>query len=296
MGISGGAAEQEPAVERGAKPGMQYGSSGVPVHSQQVCWLPMDTISPRGTCQLGREDSVSLSELAGSIRLHGLMKPITVQRVGHGRYTVISGNRRLMACRMLGMTHIDAVVLWPGPETQNAQQLMDSLLSGRLHYLEQAHALQALSVTYGYNREELARALGTTAAAISARIHLISLDGELQVFLMEEGVPERIAQALLRLPDREARMIIARKAAAQRLSVREVEALISSAVNRLPVPPMPGGRTIYRMRDYRLYLNAVRSIIAQMKEAGVEATAEEHQLADRVEVTLSISTRRRRSE
>ena len=245
---------------------------------------------------MGRDGSVSLTELAESIRLRGLTKPITVQRVGHGRYTVISGNRRLMACRMLGMTHIDAVVLWPGPDTQTAQQLMDALLSGRLHYLEQAHALQALSVNYGCNREELARALGTTAAAVSARIHLIALDGELQVFLMEEGVPERVAQALLRLPDQEARMLIARKAAAQKLSVREVEALVSSAMNRLPVPPMPGGRTIYRMRDYRLYLNAVRSIIAQMKEAGVDARAEEHQSADRVEVTLSISTRRRRCE
>ena len=275
---------------------MQYGSSGVPVHLQQVCWLPVDSISPRGTCQLGRDGSASLAELAGSIRLHGLMKPITVQRVGHGRYTVVSGNRRLMACRMLGMTHVDAVVLWPGPETQNAQQLMDALLSGRLHYLEQAHALQALSITYGLNREELARAMGTTAAAVSARIHLVALDEELQVFLMEEGVPERIAQALLRLPDREARMLIARKAAAQHLAVREVEALIGSAMNRLPVPPMPGGRTIYRMRDYRLYLNAVRSIVAQMKEAGVESSVQEHQAADHIEITLSISTRRRRSE
>ena len=275
---------------------MQYGSSGVPVHAQQVCWLPVDSISPRGTCQLGREDSVSLTELAGSIRLYGLMKPITVQRVGNGRYTVVSGNRRLMACRMLGMTHIDAVVLWPGPDTQNAQQLMDALLSGRLHYLEQAHALQTLSVNYGCNREELARVLGTTAAAVSARIHLVALDEELQVLLMEEGVPERIAQALLRLPDREVRLSIARKAAAQGLSVREVEAMISSAMNRLPVPPPPGGRTIYRMRDYRLYLNAVRSIVAQMREAGVQAAVEERQAADRIEVTLSISTRRRRSE
>ena len=266
------------------------------MHAQQVCWLPMDSISPRGTCQLVREDSVSLTELAGSIRLHGLMKPITVQRVGNGRYTVVSGNRRLMACRMLGMTHIDAVVLWPSPDTQNAQQLMEALLSGRLHYLEQAHALQALSVSYGYNREELARTLGTTAATVSARIHLVALDQALQVFLMEEGLPERIAQALLRLPDKQARMLIARKAAAQRLSVREVEALISSAMNRLPVPPLPGGRTIYRMRDHRLYLNAIRSIVAQMREAGVTVTADEHQLADRVEVTLSISTRRRRSD
>lgn len=267
-------------------------SPGVPIHAQQVCWLPLESIVPRDTCQPGWD--ASLAELAASIRSSGLQRPITVRRAGGERFVVVSGNRRLAACRMLGMTHIDAVVLWPGPERQSAQQLMDALLSGRLHYLEQARALQTLNTACGCNREELARALGTTAAAVSARVHLTALDEELQIFLMEEGVPERVAQALLRVPDRDSRMLIARKAAAQRLSVREVEALVSSAVSRLPAPPAPGGRTLYRMRDHRLYLNAIRAIVAQMREAGLEPQVAERQTADRAEITVSISTRKRR--
>lgn len=273
---------------------MNQGFSGVPSHAQQVCWLPIDRVSPRAAVMPGGEEAESLADLAASIRQCGLMRPITVRQTGGGRFAVVSGNRRLMACRMLGMTHIDAVVLWPGPEAQTVQQLMDALLSGRLHYLEQARALQTLNLTYGLNREELARALGTTAAAVSARIHLVALDEALQVYLMEERVPERVAQALLRLPDREGRMLIARKAVAQRLSVREVEALVGSAASRLPVPPLPGGRTIYRMRDHRLYLNAIRAIVAQMREAGVEAALTERQTADRLELTVTMSTRRRR--
>ena len=144
-------------------------------------------------------------------------------------------------------------------------------------------------------REEIAQSLGTSPAVITAMIHLTALDEELQVFLMEENVPERIAQALLRVPDREARMRIARQAARQRLSVRDVEAMVSSALTRLPIREQSGGRTIRRMRDHRLYLNAIREIIAQMQEAGVEASVSERQAADRIELTLTMSTRRRRS-
>ena len=274
---------------------MQYGSPGAQRSMQQVCFLPVDRISPRQTCSISQEDASDLSALAESIRAGGLVRPITVQKTGDGRYAVVSGNRRLMACRMLGMTHVDAVVLWSGPAEMNAPQLLQSLLSGRLHYLEQARALQALNLLHGMRREEIAQSLGTSPAVITAMIHHTALDEELQVFLMEENVPERIAQALLRVPDREARMRIARQAARQRLSVRDVEAMVSSALTRLPIREQSGGRTIRRMRDHRLYLNAIREIIAQMQEAGVEASVSERQAADRIELTLTMSTRRRRS-
>lgn len=191
------------------------------------------------------------------------------------------------------MTHVDALVLWSGPAELDAPQLLQSLMSGRLHYMEQARALQALSLTHGMGREELAQRLGAPAEAITALIHLTALDEELQAFLMEEGVPERIAQALLRVPDREARMRIARQAARQHLSVRDVEAMVSSALTRLPGKES-GGRTIRRMRDHRLYLNAIREIILQMQQAGVEASVKEEEGPGRIELTLTMSTRRRR--
>ncbi len=86
--------------------------------AQQVCWVPVERI----VTQQGRvshEDSASLNELAESIRRDGLIQPITVRPMLGGRFEIVSGNRRSLACRMLGMTHIDAVILasesaWPG--------------------------------------------------------------------------------------------------------------------------------------------------------------------------------------
>lgn len=144
-------------------------------------------------------------------------------------------------------------------------------------------------------REDLARALGCTASTVAQRVRLMDLDEELRVLLLEENLPERIAHALLRLPDHRARLSIARQTAQQRLGIRDVELLVASAQARLPVPPSPGGRTITLVRDHRLYVNAIRAIVAQMQEAHLDAQMTERTTASAVELTLRIPTRLRRA-
>ncbi|MBQ8311949.1 MAG: ParB/RepB/Spo0J family partition protein [Clostridia bacterium] len=261
----------------------------------QVCWLPLERITPRPSVGLEPTDGTTLMELVDSIRLHGLVQPITVQMTRSGRYVIVSGNRRFMACRMAGLSHIDAVVLEGVAADLEAQPLLESILSGCLHYLEEADAMKRLVERHGFTREELARSLGCTAAGVAQRIRLAELDEELQAFLLEQGLPERYAHALVKLPNRRARMTIARQAVREKLCVRDVELLVASAQSRLPVPPLPGGRTITLVRDHRLYLNAIRSIVAQMQEAGIEATTAERTLDGSVEVVLRLPTRRRRA-
>lgn len=272
---------------------MKHGSNAWE-YGEQVCWLPLERISPRPSVGMEPADGMTLEQLADSIRVHGLVRPITVQSAGGDRYVVVSGNRRFLACRMAGMTHIDAVVLAGVGMDGTAQTLLDGLLSGRLHYLEEASALHRL-LEAGYSRDEVARLLGCTAATVAQRAHLAELDGETANFLLEQGMSEGYARALLKLPDRRARLSIARQAARERLCIRDVELLVTSAQSRLPVPPVTGQRTIALMRDHRLYLNAIRSIVAQMQEAGIRATKEERSLDGSVEITLRLPTRRRRA-
>ena len=263
--------------------------------AQQVCWLPLERISPRPS--VGREpvDGMTLMELVDSIRMHGVIEPIAVQKSSGGRYVIVSGNRRFMACRMAGLTHIDAVVLDGVEQDQGARSLLEGIMSGHMHYLDEAAAMKALTEQHGFTREEVARGLGCSVSMVNQRLRLTELDRELQAFLMEQGMPEGYARALQKLPDRRGRMTIAWQAVREKLCVRDVELLVASAQARLPVPPLPGGRTITLVRDHRLYLNAIRNIVAQMQEAGIKATTEERTLADSVEVTLRLPTRHRRA-
>lgn len=257
----------------------------------QVCWLPLEHIAPRPSLGLGDAQGMTLMELVDSIRRQGLIQPITVQATRSGRYMVVSGNRRLMACRMAGMTHVDAVVLPGMAPDAGARLLLEGIMAGGMHYLQQAAVLKSLVEQQGYTKEELARLLGTTVSALGRRMRLAELDEALQAYLVEQDMPERYALALSKLPDRRGRMAIARQASREKLCVRDVELLVKSAQSRLPVPPSAGRRTIALMRDHRLYLNAIRSIVAQMQEAGIDATAQERTLEGSVEFTLRMPTR-----
>ncbi|MGN0778942.1 MAG: ParB/RepB/Spo0J family partition protein [Aristaeellaceae bacterium] len=260
----------------------------------QVCWLPLDKITPRMTQPFGREDSPSMAEMCESIRRDGLQQPITVRRMSNGGFMIVSGNRRYLACRMLGMSHIDAVVLPGTAEDQSLRETLDMLLSRRMHYLDEAKAMASILDSGAMDRDSLARSLGITPATLRDKLRLLELDEKLRILLVEQGLSERIACTLLRLPDQQARMSIALKAAREHLGVRDVGLLVTAAQERLPVPPPPGGKTITLMRDHRLYLNAIRAIAAQMEEAGIPAQMTERTLPDAVEITLRLPTRRRR--
>jgi len=279
--------------------------------------LPIERISPRPSLHFVHEQG-SLRALAESIRTQGLLKAVIVQQTGMGRYRILSGNRRLMACRMLGLSHIRARILCGDQLQQPVNQLIDVLLTRRLHYLEAARAMQVLCERHGMTRGALANLLGLHPQTITDQMRLASLDEELQAFLMDEGMPLSIALTLLRLPDDRIRMSIAGRIAREQLCVRDA-VLLATAVLTRPSSVAPcekegvriresellryrikessrndTGRVIGVMRDRRLYLNAIRDIAGQLRSAGVDAILTEKQIGSRMELTVSVPLRHRR--
>ena len=260
--------------------------------SKQLCWLPLSQITPRPEVPFEDSQPLSLAELAASIRRHGLLQPITVRETAGGRFEVVSGNRRYLACRMAGFTHIDAIVLPATSQGGGLYRVLTNLRRENLHFFEEAQAYETLLTCYGMTQEDLARQLGCSAGAIANKLRLLRLDPSLRSLIYEEDLSERHARALLRLPDQSGRMSIARKAASQHLSVRDTELLIDSALQRLPVPPPPAtGRVIALVRDHRLYMNALKGIVTQMQEAGMPASMEVSQFGGQIDVHITLPAR-----
>lgn len=253
---------------------------------RQVCWIPMDEIHPNPTQPRQIFDDMKLMELAASIRRHGLLQPITLRKTNTG-YEIVMGERRFRACRMLGFSHIDAFVLPSGRQESALLALIENIQRENLHYFEEAEAYDAL-LQQGISREMLARQLGKSPSAIANKLRLMKLDKPLRELLTEEGLSERHARALLSLPDNAARLRIARQAASRQLTVRETEELVSRALERLPVAPQ-GRRIISMVRDPRLYLNAIRSIVQQMQDAGVDATMDVNTCEHQTRVQICIT-------
>lgn len=272
--------------------------------------LPVDRISPRPSLHFAHEQT-TLQQLAESIRVYGLRRPVTVRRTGAGRYVIVSGNRRLMACRMLGMPHISARILAEDAHRQPANQLIDALITRRLHYLEAAEAMRVLHERHGMPRGALANLLELHPKTVAEQMRLTEFDDELQAFLMDEGVPLCIALTLLRIPDERTRMSVARRIAGEQLCVRDAALLASAASvkrgkcegvsyqeknTRLAMDSQNPPRIVRGvMRDRRLYLNAIRDIAGQMQAVGVDAIVTEQCVGSRMELTVSVPLRHRRA-
>lgn len=260
---------------------LQDGQAGL----RQVCCLPIDRIAPNPRQPRKEFNELTLMELASSIRQHGLLQPITVRPAGGG-YEIVMGERRYRACCMLGFTHIDALIL-PAEEGESALlALIENLQRENLHYFEEAEAYADL-LAGGMRQETLARRLGKSPSGVANKLRLLKLEPEVRRLLTEEGLSERHARALLALPDAAARCRVARQAAQMQLSVRETETLVRKAQKRLPVPPS-GRKVISLVWDPRLYVNAIKNVMRQMQETGLDAKIETEEGEEWLEMRIRI--------
>ncbi len=258
--------------------------------------LPVKNIFLRDSISQTQENLVPLESLAASIDREGLREPITVSQNARG-YVILHGNRRLMACRMLGWTEIPAFVQAASlSELPSAASLLQALRQRPLFYLDMAEGIARLNGEFQLNRADIAAQLGENAVRVTSLAKIGLLDEETRTLLRTHHLSERTAEALTRLPDAESRLRVARKAVAEQLDIREIELLVNTAQRRLPVPQLPR-RIQGGVRDVRPYLNALRDVAAQMQTAGLPVEFTES--TDNGHTTLTIRlphARRRRSQ
>lgn len=252
---------------------------------RQVCALPMDRIVPNPHQPRRTFDEWTLMELASSIRQHGLLQPITVRACAAG-YEIVMGERRYRACGILGYTEIDAFVLPVGPGESAVLALIENLQREELHFFEEAEAYRDL-LDQGLTQEALARRLGKSPSGVANKLRLLKLEPEVRAYLQEAGLSERHARALMALPPGPARLRIARQAAGGHLTVRETEALVGRAQRRLPAAP-ESRKVISMAYDRRLYVNAIRQLIRQMQQTGLDAQMDMTETEESVDVRIRI--------
>ncbi len=214
---------------------------------------------------------------------------------GDGRYQLVSGADKLARYRAAGLSCVDAVICPSDRLEERISNLLDRQARGRLHFLEEAEAYQHLMTGDHLSAEELSRRTGRSAATIRRKVRLLSLGEKVLALVRESGVSERTADALLRIPGQQGRLRLLQQVVEDKLDFRATEALVDSVLRRMPVPVQGGRRPQPMMRDYRLYLNAIRGIVEQMRDAGVDTGLEVtvgRRVAD-VRITMPLFSERR---
>jgi ParB family chromosome partitioning protein len=188
--------------------------------------VPIDQIRPNPYQPRREFDREALAELAASIRVHGVLQPITVRNApdGHG-YQLVAGERRLRAARELGLPTIPAQVR-PCTERELLEiALIENLQREDINPIEAALAYRRCLDEFGLTQDELAEQVGKSRPAVANTLRLLKLAPSVQTAIAEGRLSEGHGRALLALEDPAAQEALARRIEQQQLNVREVESL-----------------------------------------------------------------------
>ncbi len=195
--------------------------------------LPIDAIHPNPMQPRVVFQPDRLEELAASIRANGIIQPLIV-RHHQNQYQLIAGERRWRASKLAGLKDVPVVIQEVADPLLLELALIENIQREDLNAIETAHAYERLGRELGLSQEEIGRRTGKDRTSITNALRLLKLPTEVQLLLAEHRLSMGHARAVLGLPTAEQQIEVAEKAAAQGLSVRQVEALVQDLTSDRP--------------------------------------------------------------
>ena len=183
--------------------------------------LPLYKIEPNPNQPREVFDEEELEALAESIRLHGVIQPLTVREMPSGYYQIIAGERRWRASRKAGLSEVPAVIIEADDRKATELALIENLQRQDLNPLEEAKGYQRLISEYNLTQEEAADRVGKSRPAVANAIRLLTLPEEVQEKLAAGTLTAGHARAVLTLKTEKQQRDAAQKISALGLSVRQ---------------------------------------------------------------------------
>lgn len=235
----------------------------------KVVLLDVAEVEPNPAQPRTSFDREALLSLAESIRQNGILQPVTVRRNRKGHYELIAGECRLRASKMAGLSQIPAIVMETTEKDSAVLALLENLQRQDLNFFEQADALSSAIIEWNVTQEEAAERLSMAQSTVANKIRLARIPAAQQNRILEGGLTERHARALLRIVDEEKRGEALEEIIRRRYNVSQAERYVDDILEhrerkmRVPV-----------VKDVRIFLNTINKAIRVMKSAGICAEAE----------------------
>lgn len=252
----------------------------------RVVLLDTDKISPSPYQPRRQFDRKGLQELADSIAQSGLLQPITVREINTG-YELIAGERRLKACRMLHMEQIPSIIEQYDDEKSAVFALVENLQRRDLNYFEEAIGIQQLMVHYHMTQQQIAERLGKAQSTIANKLRLLNFSESMRQRMLDEGLTERHARALLKLADEELVNKALEHIVSERLNVGESERFIQMMMQP-EEPEKPKPTRLFIVKDLRIFLNTITRAISTMKLAGINVDTRKTEDDEYIHYTMRI--------
>jgi ParB family chromosome partitioning protein len=171
-------------------------------------------------------DATALNELADSIKLQGLIQPITVRKVGGDKYQLISGERRLRASRIAGLNEIPAYIRTAHDQQMLEMALIENIQRENLNAIEVALSFQRMIDECNLKQEELGDRVSKNRSTVTNYLRLLKLPPAIQASIRDGQLSMGHARALINVTDVDKQLYIFQEIINKGLSVRKVEELV----------------------------------------------------------------------
>lgn len=237
--------------------------------------LPIEWLQP-GEYQ-PRSDIVqrSLDELADSIREQGIVQPILVRALGGEQYEIVAGERRWRAAQLAGLSTVPTIIKVLSDQETLAISLIENIQRENLNAMEEARALVRLQSEFGYNQQQVARAVGKSRSAVANLMRLTALQSDVAVMLENGDLEMGHCRALLALEGKQ-QADTARIVASKGLSVRETEALVRRILKHKGA--------VYNQASPNADIAALEQRVSELLGAGVKIA---HRTGGKGKITIS---------
>ena len=197
--------------------------------ASHVAMLPLDYIEPMFRQPREYFDDAALQELAESIKIHGIIQPITVRRIHAKSYQIISGERRFRAGKLAGLTEVPAYVRLADDQQMMEMALIENIQREDLNPMEVANTYARLQDEFGLTDEKLGERVGKQRSTVTNYLRLLKLPTDIQAAVKKEDVSMGHARALASLKKEELafQLSLLNQIVTEQLSVRAVEQIIA---------------------------------------------------------------------
>jgi len=173
-------------------------------------------------------DQEALKELSDSIKLHGIIQPITVRKLARNQYQLISGERRFQASRLAGLKTIPAYIRTADNQQMLEMSLIENIQRENLNPIEIALSYQRLMTECNIKQDVLGDRVGKNRTTVTNYLRLLKLPPDIQIALRDNKLTMGHARAIINVENAEAQLLIFKRTVKEELSVRQVEELARS--------------------------------------------------------------------
>ncbi len=221
----------------------------------------------------------TIEGLADSIKDNGLLQPITVRKVDNG-YELVSGERRLKACKMNGMEEIEAIVVDLNDEESAKLSIVENLQRQELNPIEQALAMKAIMDSEDLTQSQLAARLGYKQSTVANKIRLLKLPEYVLQAIAHNDITERHASALLTVPEEKLEEIF-NTIVNKKYNVSKTEEYIKGVLSTNTHRKGVSG-------NVRIGLNTINNSFELIKKSGMDADMKVTEYDDEVKIVIRI--------